>query len=240
MDGENGRRLNTNANVADNRGGKPTPIVNSERSSISSSKQDGNGSSPAKLSVSSHNVPNVRVDPLCRNSKTHSPIDSPGSNVGRDPMVLTESPAIQVMERPKTSDPNTESPNRWSVDSNDSLFSIHMGSDSFSKDRSLSISGDIGELSLSEAYLPRVSPKSGELHQSGEPYASPAAAAAAAAAKALDEARKAVKEDVRPVADQPSEASISNRTDSTLSSSNDPNPPNDDNKGRNEALAPPS
>ncbi|XP_057810749.1 uncharacterized protein LOC131025144 [Salvia miltiorrhiza] len=251
MDGENGRRLNTNANVSDNRGEKLTPpfsIVNSERSSISSKtegerKQGGNGSSPAKISVSPRNAPNVRVEASCRSEK---PIvtDSPGS-YARDPFVLTESPAIQVMERPKTSDPNTvptDSPNRWSVDSNDSLFSIHMGNDSFSKDRSLSISGDIGELSLSEAYLPRASPKSGELHQSAETYTSPAAAAAAAAAaKALEEARKVAKEEAKTVECDPPEASISIHSDSNLSRSNDTDPPHEDDKGgRNETFVPPS
>ncbi|KAL1539473.1 hypothetical protein AAHA92_28087 [Salvia divinorum] len=218
MGGENGRRLNTNiANLSDNRGKKPTspyPIVNSERISISESKQQGNERNPTKTAP-------APVEPSFRLEKSPTADSSPGSckDVACDPLVLTETPAIQVMERPKTSDPNTvptDSPNRWSVDSGDSLFSIHMENGSFSKERSLSISGDMGELSLSEAYLPRVSPKSGDLHQSVKsPYTSPAAA------KAIDEARRVVKEDAEPVADQPKcdppEASISIHTDSNLS-----------------------
>ncbi|KAL1556654.1 hypothetical protein AAHA92_12247 [Salvia divinorum] len=222
MAGENGRRL-------DNRNEKPTssfPIVNSERISICESKQQENGRSPD----SSHDV---RVE--CRNGTSHAPSEASSSrlenssitDVGRDPFALTESPAIQVMERPKTSDP-MDSPSRWSVDSGDSLFSIHMESGSISKERSLSISGDIGELSLSEAYLPRVSPKSGELHQSvNSSYTS----SAAAAARALEEARRVVKEDTKSIADQlkgnPPEASVSVQTDPNLSRSNPPQPHDD-------------
>ncbi|XP_042022038.1 uncharacterized protein LOC121769330 [Salvia splendens] len=132
MDGENGRRLNTNiANLSDNRSEKPTPpfpIVNCERISISETKQQGNGRSPAKIAP---------VEPSFRLEKPPIADSSPGSfkDVARDPLVLTESPAIQVMERPKDSDPSTDSPNRWSLDSGDSLFSIHMENDGISKER---------------------------------------------------------------------------------------------------------
>ncbi|KAG6405607.1 hypothetical protein SASPL_133199 [Salvia splendens] len=208
MAGENGRRL-------DNQNEKPTspfPVVNSERISICEGKQQENGRSPANISDSSSSS-------LDNSSIT----DSPGSfnqrsDVARDPFVLTESPAIQVMERPKTSDP--DSPSQWSVDSGDSLFSIHMESGSFSKEHSLSTSGDIGELSLSDAYLPRrVSPKSEESVDSS--YTS----SAAAAAKALEEARRAVKEDTKYAAEKPKdppEASSSVPTDQNLSRSNTP------------------
>ncbi|XP_042006284.1 uncharacterized protein LOC121755070 [Salvia splendens] len=196
MAGENGRRL-------DNQNEKPTS--NSERIGICEGKQQENGRSPAKISDSSSSS-------LDNSSTT----DSPGSfnqrsGVARDPSMLTESPSIQVMERPKTSDP--DSPSQWSVESGDSLFSIHMES-------SLRISGDIGELSLSEAYLPRVSPKSGESVDTS--YTS----SAAAAAKALGEARRAVKEDTKYASEQrkgyPPEASSSVPTDQNLSGSNTP------------------
>ncbi|XP_047961955.1 uncharacterized protein LOC125206773 [Salvia hispanica] len=213
MGGENGRRLSINiANLSDNWGEKPTspfPIVNCERISISETKQQGNGRSPAKIAL---------VEPPFRLEKPPIADSSPGSfkDVARDPLVLTESPAIQVMEWPKDSDPNTaptDSPNRWSLDSGDSLFSIHMENDGISKERSLSISGDIGELSLSEASLPRISPKSGELHQSVKSsHTSPAAA------KAIEKSQRDVKEDVshQPTCDPP-EAFIRIHTDSNLS-----------------------
>ncbi|KAG6396592.1 hypothetical protein SASPL_142745 [Salvia splendens] len=221
MGGENGRRLNIIiANLSDNWGEKPTspfPIVNCERISISETKQQGNGRSPAKIAP---------VEPSFRLEKPPIADSSPGSikDVACDPLVLTESPAIQVMERPKDSDPSaapTASPNRWSLDSGDSLFSIHMENDGISKERSLSISGDIGELSLSEAYLPRISPKSGELHQSVKSsHTSPAAA------KAIEKSQRDVKEDVshQPTCDPP-EASISIHTDSNLPSSKDSSVP---------------
>lgn len=246
MDCENGRRLNTNANVLDDRGEKPTPpfsIANSDRSSTSSrtvTSHGGNGSSPAKISETSHNVA-LRVEASSRSAA--SAVTSPesakrSSDIAHDSFVLTESPAVQVMERPKPSDPNSadDSPNRWSVDSNDSLFSLRMGNDSFTKDHSLSISGEmhgIGELSLSEAYLPRVSSS----HRS-ESRNSPSV-------KAIDETTlKDVKEDSKPGYKEPNldppEASISIHTDSNLSQSSDPHALNDDSKSRAESFPSPS
>lgn len=74
----------------------------------------------------------------------------------------TESPPIQVMERPSGFDPNrippsvfvskSPSPMEWSVASNESLFSIHIGNNSFSRDRVPKLSGEL--------------PKSGELEKS--------------------------------------------------------------------------
>lgn len=137
MDGENGRRLNTNANVPGDGGETP---LSSDTSGSNRSEQD------AKASL---NVPIVIDSP---ESIKHS------SDVARP----TDSPPIQVMERsknPSSTSGRTESPaGRWSVDSNDSLFSIRMGNDSLSKEVSLRISGEMctaGELSLSEAYLPQ-------------------------------------------------------------------------------------
>lgn len=241
MDCENGRRLNTKANVSDDRGEKltpPHPVTNSDRSSISSrteTNQERNGSSPAKISDSSHNVP-FRVEASSRPEK--SSVNTPEStkrSSGTAPYVLTESPVLQVMERPKTSDPSLDddSSNRWSMDSNDSLFSLRMGNDSFTKDHSLSISGEmtgIGELSLSEAYLPRVSPS----HRS-ESRDSPSV-------KAVDGVRKDVREDAKPGYKEPNfdphEASISIHSDSNLSQSTDPHASNDDNKSRTESPSP--
>lgn len=74
----------------------------------------------------------------------------------------TESPPIQVMERPSGFDPKrippsvfvskSPSPMEWSVASNESLFSIHIGNNSFSRDRVLKSSGELhksGELEKS-------------------------------------------------------------------------------------------
>uniref|UniRef100_A0A5B7BAK9 Uncharacterized protein n=1 Tax=Davidia involucrata TaxID=16924 RepID=A0A5B7BAK9_DAVIN len=80
-------------------------------------------------------------------------------------MSPTQSPNIQVMERPGGYDPSripesvfaSKSPaaaNEWSVTSNESLFSIHMGNNSFSKDHALLFGVDLY--------------KSGELTKSGE------------------------------------------------------------------------
>ncbi|XP_059658446.1 uncharacterized protein LOC132304739 [Cornus florida] len=64
----------------------------------------------------------------------------------------TQSPAVQVMERPAGYDPNripssvfatkSPAPMEWSVASNESLFSLHMGNNSFSRDHNLMMSGD--------------------------------------------------------------------------------------------------
>lgn len=72
---------------------------------------------------------------------------------------VTESPPIQVMERPSGFDPDripasvfankSPSPMEWSINSNESLFSIHIGNNSFSKDRALMLSRELhksGEL----------------------------------------------------------------------------------------------
>lgn len=84
-------------------------------------------------------------------------------------MSPTRLPIIQVMERPGDFDPNRipssifsrpSTPTEWSVASNDSLFSIHIGNNSFSRDHVSRIDVDVhksGEL-----------PKSGELSNSGE------------------------------------------------------------------------
>lgn len=150
MDGENGRRLNTNANVPGDRGETsrtPFSVVSSDASGSNRTEQD------AKTSVSSHNVPI---------EASNCVIDSPESTKhSSDVARPTDSPPIQVMERsknPSSTSSRTDSPGRWSVDSNDSLFSIRMGNDSLSKEVSLRISGEMctaGELSLSEAYLPQ-------------------------------------------------------------------------------------
>ncbi|KAL6983334.1 hypothetical protein U1Q18_016723 [Sarracenia purpurea var. burkii] len=66
---------------------------------------------------------------------------------------LTESPPIQVMERPAGFDPDripssifaskSPSPMEWSVASNESLFSIRIGNNSFSRDHVHKLPGDL-------------------------------------------------------------------------------------------------
>ncbi|CAK9142420.1 unnamed protein product [Ilex paraguariensis] len=80
----------------------------------------------------------------------------------------TKYPLIQLMERPGDFDPNRipasvfaskpSTPMEWSVASNESLFSIHIGNNSFSRDHIFMLGGDVY--------------KSGELYKSGEPYKS--------------------------------------------------------------------
>lgn len=227
MDNENGKRLNTKANVSDEQGETfrpPFSLVSTDTSSSSNTREretnlEGSGCSNVAL-------PNVLIE----STTDYSPESiKQGSDVS---FVLTESPPIQVMERPNKSsfDPNisarTDSPSRWSVDSNDSLFSIGMGNGSFSKD--VSPSGDVltaaGELSLSEAYLPRL-----QLYQSEEQSKSPAA-------------KGDVNEDA--VVEPKSEARISIHTDSNISGSSDiphvPDPHPYQNKTHNEAFGSPA
>lgn len=219
MGGENGRRLTTNANAADDLGEtdrNPSSLVNSEASSNNRTEHEES----------------------IRNSRSHGPveasfrlessaIDSPepikhSSGISHKP---TDSPTIQVMERTnspdsKNSSARTDSPNRWSDGSNDSLFSIRMGNDSFSNDLSLRLSGEMcttGELSLSESYLPQAS-------RPEESHKSPAA-------KGRDDVVKDAKVDF-------DKQNRDVQRDSNLSGSVDPNASHhDDSKARNEAFA---
>ncbi|KAK4423684.1 hypothetical protein Salat_1951300 [Sesamum alatum] len=91
----------------------------------------------------------------------------------------TQSPPVQMMERPGSFDPHKipasiftrQSTSNWSTESNDSLFSISIGNLSFSRD-ALRISADVyrtGELpKTGECFKSRESPLSRELHRSGE------------------------------------------------------------------------
>ncbi|KAK9277692.1 hypothetical protein L1049_007239 [Liquidambar formosana] len=80
-------------------------------------------------------------------------------------MSPTQSPPIQLMERSGDYDPfripssvfassKSATPMEWSVASNESLFSIHVGNSSFSRDHIIMLGGDLS--------------KSGELTKSGE------------------------------------------------------------------------
>ncbi|KAL7132695.1 hypothetical protein ABFS83_12G091500 [Erythranthe nasuta] len=92
-------------------------------------------------------------------------------------MSPTLSPMVQVMERPGDYDPNRipssifsrpSTPTEWSVASNDSLFSIHIGNNSFSRDHVSRIGVDLyrsGELQKSGELS-----KSEELCETGESY----------------------------------------------------------------------
>ncbi|PIN16746.1 hypothetical protein CDL12_10591 [Handroanthus impetiginosus] len=104
----------------------------------------------------------------------------------------TQAPTIQVMGRTGGFDPNripasifskpSTTPMEWSVASNDSLFSIHLGNSSFSRDQVSSMGVDLhksGELFRSEELCqPREPlncaevPQSREVYNSGELYQS--------------------------------------------------------------------
>ncbi|KAL0408745.1 UNVERIFIED_CONTAM: hypothetical protein Sradi_1808900 [Sesamum radiatum] len=89
----------------------------------------------------------------------------------------TQSPPLQMMERPGSFDPhkipafNRQSTSNWSTESNESLFSISIGNLSFSRD-ALRMSTDVyrtGELpKTGEFFKCREMPLSQELHRSGE------------------------------------------------------------------------
>lgn len=97
-------------------------------------------------------------------SNRSTPVSDIGhESVVRQNMSPTQSPKIQVMDRSVGYDPSriprsifetskTTTPMDWSVASNDSLFSLHVGNNSFSKDH-MFLFGDF---------------KSGELSKSGE------------------------------------------------------------------------
>ncbi|PIA57698.1 hypothetical protein AQUCO_00600432v1 [Aquilegia coerulea] len=78
---------------------------------------------------------------------THTPdVSAPGSESSSPSISPKQSPKIQLMERLEPPDPNripatvfartkSTAPVEWSTASNESLFSIHMGNNSFSRDQ---------------------------------------------------------------------------------------------------------
>ncbi|KAK9164708.1 hypothetical protein Syun_005610 [Stephania yunnanensis] len=124
----------------------------------------------------------AEIDELYSESSTPSPV-SAGAGPSERPAessqlqieLLTQSPPTQVMERPEEEKASpyripssvfarskSTTPMEWSVASNESLFSIHMGNNSFSRDHVFLMDRDFG--------------KSGELinsNSSSPPLASP-------------------------------------------------------------------
>ncbi|KAL4639732.1 hypothetical protein ACB092_03G239100 [Castanea dentata] len=121
---------------------------------------DGSGSNSSFLNPN-RDTPHEAIE-----EETH--ISTPVSDIGHESVVQqsmspTQSPKIQVMDRSVGYDPSriprsvfetskSTMPMDWSVASNDSLFSLHVGNNSFSKDH-MFLFGDF---------------KSGELSKSGE------------------------------------------------------------------------
>lgn len=124
---------------------------------------------------------------------------SPGSDLG----ILGErqSPPVQVMGRTDVPDPyripssifersKSSTPMEWSVTSNESLFSIHVGNSSFSRDHAILLgrSGELGNMP------PPISPLAGSSPENmdvGQGLAQPGAAAAANAEAMKDVLRAA-------------------------------------------------
>ncbi|CDP18446.1 unnamed protein product [Coffea canephora] len=111
----------------------------------------------AKIEDGKHKEPDCRKTlPANETPVSISPTEvknhSPESNLGNMP--TTESPPTQVMERPTNSPyripshvfarTKSTNPVEWSVASNESLFSIHMGNMSFTRDQFLLRSEELG------------------------------------------------------------------------------------------------
>ncbi|KAL0424505.1 UNVERIFIED_CONTAM: hypothetical protein Sradi_0985300 [Sesamum radiatum] len=91
---------------------------------------------------------------LQRSSVNESPSSSPEQSIGSPEQAQMKSPPTQTMGQPPGYDPNripasvfsskSGNPTEWSVASNESLFSIHMGNNSFSRDYAI-LYGKSGE-----------------------------------------------------------------------------------------------
>ncbi|KAL0461576.1 UNVERIFIED_CONTAM: hypothetical protein Slati_0045200 [Sesamum latifolium] len=91
---------------------------------------------------------------LQRSSANESPSSSPEQSTGSPEQAQMKSPPTQTMGQPPGYDPNripasvfsskSGNPTEWSVASNESLFSIHMGYNSFSRDYAI-LYGKSGE-----------------------------------------------------------------------------------------------
>uniref|UniRef100_A0A5B7AI39 Uncharacterized protein n=1 Tax=Davidia involucrata TaxID=16924 RepID=A0A5B7AI39_DAVIN len=93
-------------------------------------ENDVSGSSISKLEQSNHELPTSTLSPA---------ITSETPELSLNNVSTTDSPPIQVMVRSGDSYPM-----EWSITSNESLFSIHMGNMSFSKDYIFWRSGELG------------------------------------------------------------------------------------------------
>ncbi|KAM3754773.1 hypothetical protein ACB098_03G190700 [Castanea mollissima] len=140
--------------------------INEANEHASAKKLGPSCSSDSSLEDSSFLNPNRDTPHEAIEEETH--ISTPVSDIGHESVVQqsmspTQSPKIQVMDRSVGYDPSriprsvfetskSTTPMDWSVASNDSLFSLHVGNNSFSKDH-MFLFGDF---------------KSGELSKSGE------------------------------------------------------------------------
>ncbi|KAF3945144.1 hypothetical protein CMV_028450 [Castanea mollissima] len=140
--------------------------INEANEHASAKKLGPSSSSDSSLEDSSFLNPNRDTPHEAIEEETH--ISTPVSDIGHESVVQqsmspTQSPKIQVMDRSVGYDPSriprsvfetskSTTPMDWSVASNDSLFSLHVGNNSFSKDH-MFLFGDF---------------KSGELSKSGE------------------------------------------------------------------------
>ncbi|KAI3452212.1 hypothetical protein Pfo_008877 [Paulownia fortunei] len=146
--------------------------------SSAKSKFDGNSlSGPEYVSSPDTQTPQwsmLSASPPAGNGDHLSPelsTASPDSSIYNTASQL-KSPPVQTMRQPAGYDPNripasifstkATNPSEWSVASNESLFSIHMGNNSFSQDNAI-LFGKSGELSRldewnkSHSFLPYVS-----------------------------------------------------------------------------------
>lgn len=157
-----------------------------------------------------------------------------GSPFASDAITVTQSPPNQVMGKSDEPDPNripssvfarskSTSPVEWSIASNESLFSIHVGHSSFSKDNALlNRSGEFSNLSSPiELFTP--SPTLGEfsknnfeehLQSPGETHAANAETMKEVLRAAADEH---VQEEEQPINAGSRSASLSRRSESTTS-----------------------
>lgn len=130
-------------------------------------EQNGDAQTPDKYEESSFLDNSLSKSEEYEHSSMASTLTFQASDVAQDSMKhfisLTESPPIQTMERSEY-DPmripssvfegnKSTTPMEWSVASNESLFSIHLGNNSFTKERLVMLGGMSGELTKSGELL---------------------------------------------------------------------------------------
>ncbi|KAL2252373.1 UNVERIFIED_CONTAM: hypothetical protein Sindi_0032000 [Sesamum indicum] len=116
---------------------------------LESNNGDASSSSGSSLEFSIGEQGNLQ-----RSSVNESPSSSPEQSTGSPDQAQMKSPPTQTMGQPPGYDPNripasvfsskSGNPTEWSVASNESLFSIHMGNNSFSRDYAI-LYGKSGE-----------------------------------------------------------------------------------------------
>lgn len=126
-------------------------------------EQNGDAQTPFQVEESSFLFNSLSRSEERKHITMASSLTFQASDTAQDPMKhfisLTESPPTQTMERPEEYDPfripssvfernKSTTPLEWSVASNESLFSIRVGTNSFTRERLLMLGSRPGELTM--------------------------------------------------------------------------------------------